>query len=386
MVRGLRVRGSWWARTDQHARAWLLTQGFCDIRLWPSGRKQTRLKVDGMALSIFYRQLAVMFASGIPLADSLRLTSYSEDIHLAGVSLKLGDQVCAGHSLSEAMRGFPSVFNEVIVALVAAAETSGAMSRVLGRLAQNQERAHKLRKSVMAALTYPAVLLSSTLLLWLLFVFYIYPINRQLLSNVKIDPSSLTAFLYGALDAASSPWLLLALVCLTAVVVAFFFSKRSEKIRQRIDDALWLMPAVGPLRSKMRGLETLEILSLVLGAGGTVDHAMRLMISAATNERGRTAMARIRQQVMEGGELGELLQESEFFPPMVGSLLQIGYETGRLEEMALRGAELCEEDIQIAIDTLTALLEPLMLAFAGGLCAVAIMASAAPMLQLLKGL
>ncbi len=385
--RCMRVKGSWWAQSREQAQFWLINQGYSDVMLVPSARTTVTVKVDDLALAIFYRQLTVMFRAGLPLTDSLRLAAHTEDRHLSGIALMLADDIANGHSLSSAMRTFPAVFDNVTLGLISAAEASGRMVPVLSRLADAEERRYKLKKSVIAAITYPAILCVCTLVLAVLFVLYIFPIHRELLSSANMELPAFNRYLNMLVDSLSSPVTPVVALALGGWLVSL---SRSRAFRARLYARgmalLNAIPQVNALLVKARCLRMLEILSLLLAGGGSIDQALRLMIRACSDEQGRNDFKKIRERVSEGVDFSEALSESGYFPPLVSSLLQIGYETGCVDEMARRGLELCEEDVRVALETATALLEPLMLAFAGALTGAAVIASAMPMLSLLQGL
>ena len=387
VVRSMRLRGSWWAHSPEQARFWLMSQGYSDILVRPMPTDQSHLKVGADALALFYRQLAVMFRAGVPLTDALRLTSYSEDRNLCGVCLSLGEQIAMGYSLSQSMRAFPSVFDTVVVGLIAASEGSGRLPQTLARLADAQERQYRLRRTVIGALTYPALIGVATLGLTVLFFAYIFPINRELFSSLHVELPWINKVLYRLFDMVGSPLFPVALMIAAGAIASFFRSPHQRmRARQRLEDTVMLVPAFERFITKSRALRMLEILGLLLDGGGTLDKALCFMIAATPDERGRKVIQSVRLRIMEGDEFALALKETEYFPPLVCSLLDVGQETGRMVEMARRGAEICEEDVRHALDVATTLLEPLLLGVAGLMAGVAVVSSVMPMLTLLTRL
>lgn len=387
MVRGTQIRGSWWAESQQQAVFWLSSQGYSDILVRAVSTARHDLTVNGGALALFYRQLAVMFRAGVPLMEALRLASYSEDRNLCGVCLSLWDGIRSGQSLSRSMRPFTRVFDPVVVGLVAAAESSGRLSQTMLRLAEAQERQYRLRKAIISAVTYPAVLGSCSLGLTALFFVYIFPINRELFGSLNMELPWINRVLYSGLDALSSPFApVLGLASLGAVVVFFRSPWRRMRARQQVEDILRLVPAIDALITKARALRMLEILGQLLDGGGNVDDALRFMLEATVDPRGQRAIKEIRMRIREGDSFSEALRDSDYFPPLVCSLLDVGEESGRMVEMAQRGSDICEEDVRVAVEQATQLLEPLLLAGAGVLAGFAVITSVMPMLSLLQGL
>lgn len=386
-ARGVEVRGSWWAHSQEQARFWLRNQGYSEVRLTPRSTGATELRTHPAALAIFYRQVAVMFGAGVPLRDALRLASFSEDRNLGGVGLLLYDLLGSGHSLSGAMRTFPCVFDAATVGLVAAAESSGRLSAVLGRLADVAERRHRLRASLLSALTYPAILLGATGVMAILFALYIFPLNQSVLATLNVAQPFALRFFALLMRQAQSPVLPVLLLALGGGSVVLGRSgrlvERTGATLSRV--ALW-HPALSELVAKARGLRLLELLALILDSGGTLDQSLRLMIEAARDPKEKRALVAARRSIIDGASFHEAVAGAGLFPPLVVSLLEVGEETGRLPELARRAAILCEEDVKLAVDTASTLVEPLLLAVAGLMTGIAVVTTALPMLSVLGNL
>ena len=387
VVRYQRIRGSWWAKNQQQAEFWLKNQGYTDILLQASPTRQHEVRVQDGALALFYRQLAVMFRAGLQLTSSLELASHSEDRHLGGVCLRLADLLRAGFSLSDAMRSFPAVFDPVTCGLVAAAESSGRLPRVLARLADSQDRRYKLRKTVIAAVTYPAIMGVCTLGLSALFFFYLSPLNQALFASLNMELPALNRWLGRALDIVKSPMVAVLVLALGGWATVLF---RTPRFRHRLHGQFMrfvvLIPFLDDLVSKGRALRMLDILALLLDGGGSLTQALRFMKEACVNDQEHEALKKVQRLIVEGANFGSALREAEFFPPLIISLLEVGDETGQLERMAQRSAEICEEDVRHAVDSAMTLLEPILLAIAGFIAGLAIITSVMPMLSLLQGL
>lgn len=381
------VRGSWWAHSQQQAEFWLEQQGLTQIRLRLSSRLLEQVQVEPDSLSLFYRQLSLMFRAGMPLSEALRLASYTEDRHLAGVCLLLSDRLKSGYPLSQAMKLFPCVFDMVGVGLIAAAEQSGHLHETLGRLADTEERRLSLRRSLISASIYPLILTLSTLLLAFLFLFYVFPLNRELLGATDAELPWLARVVMPLMDILSSPWSPVLALAFFGLLALQFRSKRfRDRVRVLSIRFLLKVPAVGGVVRKAQALRMLQVLNLILSGGGTVDMALRFMISTASDPAQRALFEEVRDQVIRGADFSLALENAEVFPSLITSLIQVGYETGRMEQMARHGIKLCEEDVRLAVDSASALLEPLLLIFSGLLAGIAIISSALPLLQLLNSL
>jgi type II secretory pathway component PulF len=314
------------------------------------------------------------------------MASHSSDQNMAGVCLMLSDRLSAGHPLSNAMSLFPRVFDQVVVGLISAAERSGHLHETLTRLAETEERRYELRRNLISAATYPAVLVASTLLLTCVFFFYVFPLNKQLIGSVDRDMpffSRAVAVLAGFLGSPWAPFLLL------VAVGGAVWALKTETVGKKLSRVakMWVVraPVVGSVVRKAEALDMLRVLDLIISGGGTTDTALKFMIETAPQDK-RRLLGFVRREVMEGADFSEALRAHHVFPPLVTSLLEVGYETGRLDKMARHGVTLCEQDVQHAIDTAVALIEPVLLLFSGCVAGVAIITSALPLLQLINSL
>ena len=157
-------------------------------------------------------------------------------------------------------------------------------------------------------------------------------------------------------------------------------------VRRRVLSFFAIVPAVEQLQSKARGLRFMEVLSLLLHGGGTVELALRQMIAASADEVERSRIRNVRRRLMEGEDFVEALSETGLLPPLVVSLLQVGQESGRLAAMAEKSAKMCEEDVELALETAGSVMEPLLLAVAGLIVGAGVMLTMAPVFTLLQGL
>jgi type IV pilus assembly protein PilC len=186
----------------------------------------------------------------------------------------------------------------------------------------------------------------------------------------------------------SSSWLpLLALLCGAAIWRLGSRPANRRKLLLALLRGASLVPATRALVHKAQAVRLLQILSLVLTSGGTVEQAMKLMHWAYSEHPDhKRALEGLRAEVINGGDFGIALDRSGLFPAIVGALLRVGYETGRLEKMSQRAVEICQEDVQLGLDTLSSLIEPILLGFAGLAAGFVVLTAAMPMLKLIQTL
>lgn len=385
--RNLRVRGTWFASSESKARYWLENQGYTDIRLWPGRTRHADLQVHPQALALFYRQLAVLLQSGTPLPFALKLVSYSEDPCLVGIARMLESQVSAGDYLSVGMHRFPRVFDPVSISLVRAGESSGALTRILLDIAQAKERAVELRGQLLCAMTYPVILAVIMLLVSGVFIFYVFPGDSDLFSSLGVELPAINRAILSLIGLLKSPWV--PGVLLGLVAIGGWLSGKEGARQWPYRALVGLMKRWRPSRDlllKIRAIRLLQILTMVVSYGGTVELALKLMHDSSVDEVEQGEIESLRQAVIQGADFGQALEEAKLLPTFVAALLRVGFETARLDQMSDSALRLCEEDVRIGLDTLTSLIEPLLLGIAGVVSGFVIITSALPLLQLIETL
>ncbi len=385
--RDLRVRGTWFAPTESKARYWLENQGYTDIRLWRGRTGQADLQVQPQALALFYRQLAVLLQSGTSLPFALKLVSHCEDPRLVGIARMLESQVSAGEYLSAGMQRFPKVFDPISVSLVRAGENSGALTRIMLDIARAKEREVELRSQLLAAMTYPAVLAASMLLVSGIFIFYVFPGDSDLFGSLGVQLPAINRAILSLVGLLRSPWVPGALLGLGT---AAGWVIRKGGARKRIYRVLLgLVKRWKPSRElllKIRAIRLLQILTMVVSNGGTVELSLKLMHDSSVDEVEQGEIESLRQAVIQGADFGQALEKAKIFPSVVAALLRVGFEAARLDQMSDSSLRLCEEDVRIGLDTLTSLVEPLLLGAAGLAAGFVIVTSALPLLKLIETL
>lgn len=385
--RGAKVRGGWWARSTEEVEYWLNQQGYSDPTVWRGSQTPENVRVDRKALALFFRQLSVLFSSGSALDKALQFSAYSEDRKVAAVANSLSDKVSQGHSLSGAMRIYPSVFSPVVTGLIAASEKTGALEMTLRDVADAEERTTQLEGELKAALTYPAVLTCVTLLVTGFFVFYVLPMDQEIFGSLGVELPLLNRLLLQAVSLLNSP---ISLSLLLGLGVASVMLLRRDQARrlalQTTQRVLRFLPVTSEIVKDYRAAQHLQLLSLMLRGGGNLIQALRFMAETCLLPEERETVEAIRTELVNGGDFAEALQRSRLFNPTITALLATGHEVGGLEDMAGRAQQICQDSVQTKLDTASSLLEPILMALAGIVAGFVVISSALPMLQLIQKL
>lgn len=385
--RNLRVRGTWFAATEDKARIWLESQGYNEIKL---RRRQDSLKtvqVSSSALALFYRQLATLLQSSVPLAFALQLVSASEDASMVGVGRMLEAKVTSGEYLSKAMDSFPKVFNRIDVNLIRAGEASGSLQSVLLDIADAKERQLELRNRIVAALTYPLMLTLVLAIVGAIFIFFVIPGDVELFSGLGVELPVINRMLIYFVQAIGGPWLwVVTLVSLMGVVALVQSEKVRLKAKELVAQALMVFQPTRELLLKARATHLIRILYLIVSNGGTIALSLKLMRESSSLPYEQEQLDYLSSSLTDGGDFALALERTGIFPAIAVALLQVGFETAKLCEMSGKALEICEEDVKIGVDTLSAMLEPIIMGVMGVFAGLIIIIGAMPMIKLIEAI
>ncbi|HWC12834.1 MAG TPA: type II secretion system F family protein [Acidimicrobiales bacterium] len=341
------------------------------------GGKKVKLK----DLAVFSRQFATMIASGLTLLRSLNiLAEQSDNAKLSEVIAKVGSAVEGGKALSEALAEHPE-FPKLYVAMVRAGETSGTLDQVLIRIADTLEKDLTLRKKVTSALTYPGVVLVLAVLLTIVMLLFIVPTFVGMFETLGGELPLPTRVLLLMSAVVRKLWFVVFLL----PVVAWRGFKRARKepwVRARLDAFKLRAPVLGPLFHKLAIARFTRNLSTLLHAGVPILLALEITSDTVDNAVISRAVDDVRAAVKEGESVAKPLSNHPVFPPMVVQMTAVGEETGALDEMLGRIADFYDREVDATTESLTAALEPIMIAILGGIVGSMVIALYMPMFKI----
>lgn len=339
-----------------------------------------RVKVE--ELSIMTRQLSTLIAAGIPVVDALNaLTDQSENLKLKTAIIAIRERVTGGSSLADAMAEHSSIFSDLYINMVRAGETSGAMDLVLDRLADFTESQAALKSKVSSAMVYPLILLCVCILVLVIIFTSVIPKITTLFAASKMTLPLLTRILIAISDFLRAFWWLMA----GALVIGLIFLRRFQKTPQgRIffDRNALRLPIFGRLFRMVAVSRFARTLATLLKGGVPLLKAIDIVSAVVNNRIFSEVISQTRTFVSEGQSLAEPLKRSQIFPPMVTHMIAIGEKTGELENMLERVADAYDQQVNTMVGTLTALLEPLLILFMGGVVLIIVLSVLLPMLQM----
>ena len=334
-------------------------------------------------IAIFTRQLATMMKAGVPLVQSFDLVGEGADKEsLREIIYTIRDDVSSGISLEGALRKHPKHFDDLFCSLVGAGEQAGALETMLDRIATYKEKTESLKAKIKKALTYPiAVVLVAVVVTGILLV-KVVPVFAQTFSNFGADLPAFTLFVLGLSNTAQEWWFIW-IVSLVAFFLIFREAKRrSTKFDAFIDKYILKVPVVGNILYQAIIARFARTLSTTFAAGVPLVDALTSVAGAAGNAVYREAIYKVRDDVTTGIQLHQALKTTNKFPVMLLQMTSIGEESGALDDMLEKSAVFYEEAVDNAVDNLTTLLEPMIMAVLGVLVGGLLIAMYLPIFKL----
>ncbi|EEG78356.1 type II secretion system F family protein [Dethiobacter alkaliphilus] len=339
-------------------------------------------KVSIGELSLFSRQLAAMLSAGIPLTRCLfALGEQAINPTLRKVVLEVGANVEGGMSFSESLRAHPDVFNDMYVDLVKAGEVGGTLENVLLRLADQLNSEKTLKDNIRTAMFYPTVVLAFAVLVMIGMLVFIVPVFVGFYPDGAELPF-LTAVIVGISNSVRVYWYIYLLIALFAVVGLKYYMA-SEQGKKTFDQIKFKVPIFGDLVQKTVVARFSRTLATLLAGGIPVLQALETAGPASGSTMVEKAVQDTAMKIQEGQSIAEPLKESKLFPPMVTLMISVGEETGDLPSLLNRIAEFYEAEVATMAKGLTALIEPLMIIFVGGIVAVMVISLYLPIFSVI---
>ncbi len=342
-------------------------------------------KIKPKTLQIFSRQFATMIEAGLNVVSSLViLEEQTDDPYFAMVIKEIRADVEGGLLLSQALSRHPKIFSRLYVAMVEAGEAAGILDQVLDRVAYQIEKETQIRRRVKSAMMYPTMVLIFATLVLIGLLMFLVPVFVKIFAQLNGKLPTLTQYVVSASDQLRHHWYI--------IFPALFLSiwgirrlKRTEAGRQVWDRTKLKIPMkIGDVVLKVTMARFSRTLSTLVAAGVDIIKALEITGQTAGNWVVEEALAGVRQKVHQGIPIAQPLIENPVFPPMVSQMVKIGEETGELEKMLSKIADFYEDEVDTAVASLTAIIEPLMMIGVGMMVGVIIISMYLPMFKLLS--
>lgn len=352
---------------------------------------QSSPKVSYEALAVYTRQLATMIEAGIGINRCLRFLTQGESQNLNLVLARVAEGVEQGKSLSKSMGEQPRVFNDTYVAMVKAGETSGGLDMALKKLADLMEKTVTMKKRIQSTFAYPAVIFVVCCAVIGLFVFYILPLMLPVFLSMGVTLPWPTRLLVFVVNTARDPRVMVPVGIISAIAVyvavtVFRNSKNTPQLKYMIDLNILKIPVAGKLLMLNDQSRVLYTMATLLDAGVSLTDVLSTLELIAGNQVLTQKLGWARRSMLDGASVFRAFEMHDAFPQTCLQMIKVGEETGNLADMVRRIGRLYEEDVEIQLDNMASMLEPLIMAFMGTLVGFVAIAAFMPMVELLANL
>jgi type IV pilus assembly protein PilC len=340
-------------------------------------------QVNRKRISIFTRQFSVMLDAGLPLVQCLEiLGGQEENKAFAAMINDVRSDVESGASVAEAMRKHPKAFDNLFVNMVAAGEAGGILDVILQRLSTYIEKAVKLNSQVKAAMIYPVAVLVIAALVVFIILWKVIPVFAQLFSGLGGEMPFLTRMVIGASNFVGRYFIFIILVG-GAGMVAIQRYHSTYRGRRVLDGLLLKVPVIGMLLRKIAVARFCRTLATLTASGVPILDGLEITAKTAGNAIIEDAIMAVRKQVEEGKTISEPLAETKVFPAMVVQMINVGEQTGALDQMLSKIADFYEDEVDTAVSGMMKLIEPLMIAVLGVVIGTIVAAMYLPLYSIL---
>jgi type IV pilus assembly protein PilC len=370
--KGKKKKGEMEADNENIVRLTLRRQGIEASNIKPKPKdlfeniKFLQPKVTEKDIVVMTRQFATMIDAGLPLVQCLEILFSQQDNRTFRKILKeIKEDVEEGSTFADALKQHPEVFDSLFVNLVAAGEVGGILDIILNRLAAYIEKAAKLKKKVKGAMTYPIVVMVIAVLVVAVILIFVIPVFESMFADFGKALPVPTQIVVSISDFAKN-YILYMIVGVVVFIFGFRRFYKTEKGRALVDKFVLQLPVFGMLIRKVAVAKFTRTLGTMISSGVPILDSLDIVAATAGNMTIEEAIRETRQSISEGRTIAEPLADSEVFPSMVVQMISVGEATGALDTMLGKIADFYDDEVDAAVDALTAMLEPFMMVFLGG--------------------
>lgn len=376
------------ATDEDVVRVLLRRQGFktIEVRKKPKDLEEylpfLKARIKEKNVVVFCRIFSTMINAGLPLIQCLDLLSQQEQNKaFSKIIRSVKEDIEGGTSLTVALKKYPKIFDDLFVNLIAAGEAGGILDVILERLSAYMEKAMKLKAKVKGAMTYPIAVLVISCSVVALLLLKVIPVFKTMFEGMGGQLPGPTAFLIDASNF-TKHYFLYMIAMIVIIFIAFKRFYKTEKGRLIVDSLVLKAPIFGDLMKKVAVAKFSRTLSTMMSSGVPIMEGLAIVSRTSGNVVIENALLKTRQSIAEGRSIAEPLAETGIFPPMVIQMISVGEATGALDSMLSKIATFYDDEIDVAVDNMTALLEPVMMVFLGGVVGGMIIAMYLPIFKL----
>jgi len=382
--RGEKLKGELNAASIVTLKVLLRKQGIIPLRVRKKPRAIFRsTKIRSKDITYFTRQMATMLSSGIPLSQAFDIVGKG---HSNPKMQKLIGQLKAdveeGHTFVESLKKHPKYFNDLYCSLVAAGEQAGALDITLDRLATHKEKTESLKAKIRKAMFYPAAVICVAIIVTAALMIFVVPQFQSLFQGFGADLPVFTRMVIGVSEFVQSYWWLIFAGVIMMVSGFIFMRKRSKKFAFLVDRIILKLPIFGVIIQKAAIARFSRTLATAFAAGVPLTDALQSVAKSTGSLVYNQATVQINRHITKGQQLQLAVRSTGLFPEMVVQMITIGEESGALEKMLSKVADFFEEEVDNAVDSLSTLIEPIIMSILGVLVGGLVIAMYLPIFKL----
>lgn len=389
-AKGTIQKGELTANTREEVIAYLRKQNIIPTVITQKAKAALSLpgfggRVTDKDIVVFTRQFGTMIDAGLPLVQALEiLGKQTENKKLAKVIGDVKADVEGGSTYADALKKHPRVFNDLYANMVAAGESGGILDTILNRLAGYIEKTMKLKRQIKSAMIYPsAIIIVAIIVIWIILAKVIPTFAKMFstLGGVLPLPTRIVVALSNFL---TGPGGLIVIACIICFIIFIVLIRRTYKGRKIIDTILLRLPVCGILLRKVAVSRFTRTLGTLISSGVPILEGLDITAKTAGNTVVQEEVLKVRKEVAEGKTIAEPLSKSKVFPPMVTQMIAVGESTGALDTMLSKIADFYDDEVDAAVANLTAMLEPIIIVFLGGVIGFIVIAMYMPIFKLIE--
>jgi len=352
----------------------------------PKRRRGTGGKVKVKKLSQFTRQLSTLQDAGLPILRSLRILEQQQKSGtLKHVCRAVADDVEAGATLSEAMASYPRTFNKLYTNMVAAGEAGGVLDLILNRLAEFMEKAEKLKSKIKGAMIYPIAVLTIAFAIVFGIMTVVVPKFKTIFADMDMELPAVTQALLDFSDWLIKKWGIVWIVgSIPAMILLIRLIRMSHAGRFILDTINLKVPIMGAIMGKRSIARFSRTLGTLISAGVPILDALSITRDTTGNEVYRKALNSVHDNIRRGETFAEPLRKARVCDALVSNMIDVGEETGELDKMLIKVADTYDEEVDVLVAGLVALMEPILVIFLGGICGFIVIALFMPMVKMIS--
>ena len=384
--RGKRMKGDMPAKNASLVKAELRRQGMNPQTVRERSKPlfgATGSTVKPQDVAIFSRQIATMMSSGVPMVQAFDIIADGQkNVRFKNILLDVKQSIEGGAALHEALARHPVQFDELYCNLVHAGEASGVLDTVLDTVATYKERTEAMKKKIKKALFYPMMVLVVVFMVILIMLLYVVPVFSKTFQDAGAQLPAPTQMLVDASQVMQHYWLVVIGTIVGAIVAFIYFKKRSPKFAHFLDRVALKMPVMGNIVRNSAIARFARTLGVTFRAGVPLVEALEAVAGATGNSVYADAVRQMRDDISVGHQLQLAMKQTDMFPNMVVQMTGIGEESGALDNMLFKVAEFYEDEVSNAVDTLSTLLEPIIMVVLGTIVGGMVIALYLPIFKL----